>query len=95
MTKPAKATAGGAGELQAPPDKPESLEQAMETLEAILAEMESGDLPLEELIGRFEKGVGLVKFCRQRLESAEKRIEIVTNQLDGSLSLEEFRTEAQ
>lgn len=66
-----------------------SLESALEKLDLILAEMEEADLPLEDLIGRYEQGVELVKFCRERLESAEQRIQTVTKQLDGSLNLEE------
>jgi len=80
------------GEMKEAPD---SLEKALDELDGILAEMEGGDLPLEDLIGRFEKGVGLVKFCRERLGSAEKRIQTVTKQLDGTLALEDFGADTQ
>ncbi len=79
---PVPAKSGGAAD-------PASLETALEKLDFILAEMEAADLPLEDLIGRYEQGVELVKFCRERLESAEQRIQTVTKQLDGTLNLED------
>jgi len=72
--------------------KPESLESALETLETLVKEMESGDLPLETLIAKYESGVNLTKFCRDRLTEAEKRIEIISRDASGSVTLEEFET---
>ncbi len=51
----------------------------MKRLEAIVAEMESGELPLEVLIARHEEGVQLVAVCNERLDAAKKRIELVEN----------------
>ncbi|MFY8216326.1 MAG: exodeoxyribonuclease VII small subunit [Chthoniobacterales bacterium] len=72
--------------------EPESLEAALETLEGLVKEMESGDLPLETLIARYESGVKLTKFCRDRLTDAEKRIEIISRDASGTVTLEEFET---
>lgn len=55
--------------------------------------MESGNLPLDTLIARFEEGVGLVKTCQQKLDAAEKRIEIIVKNARGEASLEAFREE--
>ncbi|MDD5349208.1 MAG: exodeoxyribonuclease VII small subunit [Chthoniobacteraceae bacterium] len=55
-----------------------TFETAVERLEAIVAAMESGELPLEELLERYEEGTRLVKLCGEKLAAAEKRIEIVT-----------------
>jgi exodeoxyribonuclease VII small subunit len=52
-----------------------SFEEALEKLESIVDAMESGDLPLDTLLARFEEGVKLVKTCQSRLEEAELRIQ--------------------
>lgn len=69
---------------------PHSLESAIDRVHAIVAEMEEGNLPLEELIGRYEEGVGLVKFCQERLDAAEKRIQIITRDAKGNPTIEDF-----
>ncbi|MDX2079652.1 MAG: exodeoxyribonuclease VII small subunit [Terrimicrobiaceae bacterium] len=70
-----------------------TLESALERIHAIVSEMEEGNLPLETLITRYEEGVGLVKFCQERLEAAEKRIQIITSDAKGKSSLEPFDPE--
>ncbi len=60
-----------------------NFEQAMKRLEEIVEQMESGDLPLEDLIVRYEEGMKLVKVCQERLASAEQRIEIITRDSAG------------
>ena len=52
-----------------------SFEQGIERLENIVEAMESGDLPLETLLQRFEDGTRLVKLCQSRLEQAELQIQ--------------------
>ena len=56
---------------------PESLtyEQAVEALESILEQIESGKVGLEDSIREYERGVGLIKRCRAILDQAEQRIE--------------------
>ena len=49
-------------------------EGSLSELEAIVAKMERGDLPLEESLQLFERGMGLTKVCRTSLESAELRV---------------------
>lgn len=68
----------------------ETFESAVERLEFIVAAMESGDLPLEELLLRYEEGARLVKFCGEKLTAAEKRIEIVTRTAAGEKSAVPF-----
>lgn len=65
-------------------------EQAYSRLEELVAEMESGELPLEELLTRFEEGVGLVKHCRGFLKQAQLRVEQYIEQRDGHWVLKEF-----
>jgi exodeoxyribonuclease VII small subunit len=67
-----------------PPKEPEhTFESAVERLEGIVDAMESDKMPLEELLVRYEEGVKLVKTCQEKLESAEKRIEIITRNAAG------------
>ncbi|MCD9021318.1 exodeoxyribonuclease VII small subunit [Cohnella silvisoli] len=54
-----------------------SFEQAMETLEAIVVKLESGDVPLETAIELFQEGMSLSKLCGQKLEQVERRIEML------------------
>src|SRR5437660_12441190 len=54
-----------------------NFEKAMDRLEAIVEQMESGKLPLEDLIVRYEEGMNLVKVCQERLTTAEQKIEII------------------
>ena len=49
----------------------------MDRLEKIVEHMESGKLPLEDLIVRYEEGMNLVKVCQERLATAEQKIEII------------------
>lgn len=51
-----------------------SFEQALKLLEQIVVELESGDLPLEQSIRKFEEGMELSRFCAQRLEETERKI---------------------
>ena len=60
-----------------------SFEAAMERLEKIVEEMESSNLPLEELIVRYEEGIRLVAVCNQRLSAAENRIETLNRTGNG------------
>lgn len=60
-----------------------SFETAIGRLETIVEQMESDKLPLEELLLRYEEGVKLVKFCSEKLQAAEKRIEIITRDAGG------------
>jgi exodeoxyribonuclease VII small subunit len=76
---------------QAKKTAPEAnFEQAMKRLEEIVEQMESGDLPLEDLIVRYEEGMKLVKVCQERLASAEQRIEIITRNSAGKPVVKEF-----
>lgn len=71
-----------------------NFEQAMKRLEEIVEQMESGELPLEDLIVRYEEGMKLVKVCQERLASAEKRIEIITRNSAGKPVVKEFEPAA-
>ena len=71
-----------------------NFEQAMKRLEEIVERMESGELPLEDLIARYEEGMKLVKVCQERLASAEQRIEIITRNSAGKPVVQKFEPAA-
>ncbi len=62
-----------------------NFEDALEELEAIASKLESGELTLEQSLQYYERGVELAKFCRQKLEEAERKIEVLQKQPDGTV----------
>lgn len=60
-----------------------SFEDALAQLETIVDTMESGEVPLAELMARFEDGTKLLKLCETRLKDAELKIELLKKQSDG------------
>jgi exodeoxyribonuclease VII small subunit len=67
-----------------------NFERAMERLEGIVEQMESGNLPLEDLIVRYEEGMNLVKICQERLANAEQKIEIIARDSAGKTIVKDF-----
>ncbi len=68
-------------------------EEALSKLEAIVQQLEKGELTLEDSVRLFEQGVQLSTACRQELDSAEGRVQKLIAQRDGELSLEAFESE--
>ena len=60
-----------------------SFENALAQLESIVESMESGEVPLAELLAKFEEGNKLLKVCEARLKDAELKIELLKKQKDG------------
>ncbi len=72
-----------------------TFEEALSSLQGIVASLESGDLGLEESLAEFEKGIGLLKTCNDVLEQAEGRIEALTGvDADGNPVVEPFDNQA-
>lgn len=67
-----------------------TFEASLKELEHIVTKLEDGDLDLEESLKLFEDGVRLSRECRERLTNAERRIEVLMKEADGSLSLNEI-----
>jgi exodeoxyribonuclease VII small subunit len=67
-----------------------NFEGAMDRLETIVEQMESGKLPLEDLIVRYEEGMNLVKVCQERLTSAEQKIDIIARNSAGKTFVKDF-----
>jgi len=66
------------------------LEKALTQLEALVEELESGDLPLEKAMKKFEEGIRLTKSCQAALKDAEQRVEVLVKSAGGEETLEEF-----
>jgi exodeoxyribonuclease VII small subunit len=71
-----------------------SFEKSLADLEKIVGKLEDGDLPLEESLELFEKGIKLSRECRSRLANAERRIEVLMKDSNGDLATEEFSPES-
>lgn len=67
-----------------------SFEDALARLESIVESMESGDVPLAELLAKFEEGNGLLRACEARLKDAELKIDQLKKSKDGSAALLTF-----
>ncbi len=59
-----------------------SFEESLNELEALVKELEGGDLPLEKALEKFEQGVRLSEACRKKLEEAERKVEILIKKND-------------
>lgn len=59
----------------------QDFEQSLKSLETIVRELESGEHGLNDSLNRFEEGIALYKKCRDMLESAEKKIKILSDSL--------------
>ena len=65
-------------------------EAALEDLELVVEQLETGELSLEDSLEAFEKGVGLVKYCNQKLDEVEKKVELLVKDKEGKLQLKAF-----
>ena len=54
-----------------------SFEAAQEELERLVARMEAGDLPLDQLLNAYQRGAELLQFCRDRLEAVDQQIKLL------------------
>lgn len=72
-----------------PQENKPAFEQGLQELEAVVKEMESGELPLERALELFERGMKLSDSCRKQLQDAESRVEILMRK-GGSVQPEPF-----
>jgi len=68
-------------------EKKKTFAEALEGLEKIVTEIESGDVPLEESIEKYAEGIKLIKQCRTILDAAEKKIQILSKSEGGQLEV--------
>ena len=69
------------------------LEKALSDLEALVEELESGDLPLEKAMKKFEDGIKLTRSCQTALKYAEQKVEILLKSAVGDEALEDFNVD--
>ena len=67
-----------------------TFEENVKQLETIVAQLERGDLPLEDSIKLFEQGMHVSAACKEQLEAAEGKVQILMKQRDGLLAPEPF-----
>jgi exodeoxyribonuclease VII small subunit len=73
-----------------------TFEESLKQLEKIVDQLERGDLPLEESIRLFEEGVRLSTSCKQELDTAEGKVQILMKERDGaSMRAEPFPGRAE
>lgn len=72
---------------------PVSFEAALKELEGIVKQLETGEAKLEESLQLFERGVRLSRFCSQKLEEAEKKIEMLVKDSRGEYTTVPFEPE--
>ncbi len=70
-----------------------NLEKSLGDLEALVEELESGDLPLDKAMKKFEEGIKLTRGCQAALKDAEQKVEILLQSAAGSERLENFAPE--
>ena len=70
-----------------PKKGPENFEVAVERLEEIVEALEGGEASLEDAVGLYEEGVKLFRYCREQLDSAQKRVEELAGEAEEVLSL--------
>jgi len=73
--------------------RPNEFEKAFQNLEKIVQRLESEELPLDESLQLFEEGIKLSRFCHQRLEEVEKKIELILADAKGQPVTEPFEEE--
>jgi len=88
VPNPSKSTPTGALPKPAVP-----FEEALQKLESIVEGMESGDLPLESLLAKYEEGVRLAKICQDKLAEAELKIQQLEKTAAGELKLKPLAVE--
>ena len=73
--------------------KAKTFESSLEELERIVRELEQGELPLEKSLELFEQGVKLSRECQERLNQAERRIEVLMRDNQGRPTVKPFEPE--
>ncbi len=70
-------------------------EEALKKLEKIVADLENGELALDEALEKYEEGIKLSKMCAKKLEVAKKKVEILLKSEDGSVELKPFKEKSE
>ena len=66
-------------------DSEPTFKEAIEELEKITDSLEGGELELEQSLALFERGVVLIKYCQDKLDSAQSKVELLVDSLEGEI----------
>lgn len=72
-----------------------TFEQAMNRLEEIARSLETGDISLEDSIKTYEEGIKLIEFCQTKLNEAEKKVQKLGRNAEGSLEVTDMERQEQ
>ena len=64
----------------ASPIQPASYGEAVQQLEQLIGALEGGQLPLEDLLGQYQRGTELLRYCRERLQAVEDQVKVLDEQ---------------
>jgi exodeoxyribonuclease VII small subunit len=78
---------------EAPENPAPNFEQSLAQLEALVSQLESGDLPLDQALARFELGVRLTRECQSALSAAQQKVQLLL-QRGGAATMEDFESHA-
>jgi len=70
--------------------RPPDFEKSLTELEELVEKLEGGDLPLDEALKTFERGISLTRDCQSALEAAQARVDVLLKREDGSSELAPF-----
>jgi exodeoxyribonuclease VII small subunit len=70
-----------------------NLEKSLSDLEALIEELEGGELPLDQAMKKFEEGIKLTRGCQATLKDAEQKVEILLKSAGGEDLLQNFESE--
>jgi exodeoxyribonuclease VII small subunit len=76
-TSPSTQSARSSPTKAGPDEQPASYEDALAELERLVAQLDAGQLPLDQLLVQYERGARLLAFCRDRLEAVEQQIRVL------------------
>ena len=72
--------------------KSEQFEESLKRLQVIVEKLEQGDLPLETAMESFTEGIQLVQLCHQKLEEAEKKVQLLVKDQQGTFTTTSFES---
>lgn len=94
MPRPRSAAASSGPDAASPETAVVTFEDAMGELEDIVQALESEPLPLDDLVGKYERGMSLLRQCRRQIDSAQLRIEQITRRGDDAVAAVPFASGA-
>jgi exodeoxyribonuclease VII small subunit len=73
----------------------QTFESGIERLEAIVEELEDGDLTLDDALKKFQEGIKISRFCSKKLDETEKKVAILLRDEEGSVRSEAFAVKSE